>query len=117
MLKGFFHVPKAVNEPVKQYAPNSTEKAAVLVAYKKMWNATIDVPLYIGNQEIRTGITRNITAPHDHKHVVGTYHLAEKKHVTQAIENCLASKNAWANMAWEQRADRKSTRLNSSHVD
>ena len=104
MLKGFFHVPKAVNEPVKQYAPNSTEKAAVLVAYKKMWNATIDVPLYIGNQEIRTGNTRNMTAPHDHKHVVGTYHLAEKKHVTQAIENCLASKNAWANMAWEQRA-------------
>ncbi|MBC7641613.1 MAG: L-glutamate gamma-semialdehyde dehydrogenase [Flavobacterium sp.] len=104
MLKGFFHVPKAVNEPVKQYAPNSPEKAAVLAEYKKMWNTTIEVPLYIGSDEIRTGNTKNMTPPHDHKHVVGTYHLAEKNHVEKAIANCLASKTKWANMAWEQRA-------------
>ena len=104
MLKGFFHVPNPVNEPVKQYAPNSPEKKAVLDAYNKMWNETIDVPLYIGNDELCTGNTRNMTAPHDHKHVVGQYHLAEKKHVEQAIANCLDSKNKWANMAWEQRA-------------
>jgi 1-pyrroline-5-carboxylate dehydrogenase len=104
MLKGFFNIPKAVNEPVKSYAPNSPEKANVLEAYKKMWNETIDVPLYIGSEEIRTGNTRNMTAPHDHKHVVGTYHLAEKAHVEQTIANCLASRTKWANMAWEQRA-------------
>ena len=104
MLKGFFHVPKAVNEPVKSYAPNSPEKAAVLAAYKKMWNETIDVPNYIGSEEIRTGNTKNMTAPHDHKHVVGTYHLAEKVHIEKAISNALANRTKWANMAWEQRA-------------
>jgi 1-pyrroline-5-carboxylate dehydrogenase len=104
MLKGFFHVPKAVNEPVKSYAPNSPEKAAVLAAYKEMWNSKIDVPLYIGSEEIRTGNTRNMSAPHDHKHIVGTYHLAEKSHIEKAIANALESKKAWANMAWEQRA-------------
>ena len=104
MVKGFFHVPKAVNEPVKSYAPNSPEKAAVLAEYKKMWHATIDVPLYIGNEEIRTGNTKNITAPHDHKHIVGTYHLAEKAHVDQAIAHALSSKDHWADLAWEQRA-------------
>ncbi len=104
MLKGFFHVPKAVNEPVKGYAPNSPEKAAVQAAYTKMWNSKIDVPLYIGSEEIRTGNTKNMTAPHDHKHIVGTYHLAEKTHVEQAIVNALEAKTAWANMAWEQRA-------------
>jgi 1-pyrroline-5-carboxylate dehydrogenase len=104
MLKGFFNVPKAVNEPVKSYAPNSPEKAKVLEAYKKMWNETIDVPLYIGSEEIRTGNTRNMSAPHDHKHIVGTYHLAEKSHVEKAIANCLESRTKWANMAWEQRA-------------
>lgn len=104
MLKGFFHVPKAVNEPVKSYAPNSPEKAAVLAAYKQMWNSKIDVPLYIGSEEIRTGNTRNMSAPHDHKHIVGTYHLAEKAHIEKAIANALESKKAWANMAWEQRA-------------
>jgi 1-pyrroline-5-carboxylate dehydrogenase len=104
MLKGFFNVPKAVNEPVKGYAPNSPEKAAVQAAYTKMWNSTIDVPLYIGSEEIRTGNTKNMTAPHDHKHVVGTYHLAEKTHIEKAIANALESRTAWANMAWEQRA-------------
>jgi 1-pyrroline-5-carboxylate dehydrogenase len=104
MLKGFFHTPKAVNEPVKSYAPNSPEKAAVLAAYTKMWNETIDVPLYIGSEEIKTGNTRNMTAPHDHKHVVGTYHLAEKSHIEKAIANALESRTKWANMAWEQRA-------------
>ncbi len=104
MLKGFFNVPKAVNEPVKSYAPNSPEKVAVLAAYKQMWNSKIDVPLYIGSEEIRTGNTQNITAPHDHKHIVGTYHLAEKSHVEKAIANALDSRTKWANMAWEQRA-------------
>ena len=104
MLKGFFNVPKAVNEPVKSYAPNSPEKAAVLAAYKTMWNSKIDVPLYIGSEEIRTGNTRNMTAPHDHKHIVGTYHLAEKSHIEKAIANALEAKTKWANMAWEQRA-------------
>lgn len=104
MLKGFFHVPKAINEPVKSYAPNSPEKAAVLAAYKEMWNKQIDVPLYIGNEEIRTGNTRYMSSPHDHKHIVGTYHLAEKSHIEKAIANALASRKAWAAMPWEQRA-------------
>ncbi len=104
MPKGFFNVPKAVNEPVKSYAPNSPEKAAVLAAYKKMWNETIDVPMYIGSEQIRTGNTRTMSAPHDHQHIVGTYHLAEKSHIDKAIASALEARKAWANMPWEQRA-------------
>jgi 1-pyrroline-5-carboxylate dehydrogenase len=104
MPKGFFHVPKAVNEPVKSYAPNSTEKAAVLAAYKKMWNETIDVPMYIGSEQIKTGNTRTMSAPHNHQHIVGTYHLAEKSHVEKAIASALEARKKWANMPWEQRA-------------
>jgi 1-pyrroline-5-carboxylate dehydrogenase len=104
MLKGFFNIPKAVNEPVKTYAPNSPEKTKVLETYKQMWSTTIEVPLYIGSEEIRTGNTKNMSAPHDHKHIVGTYHLAEKKHIEKAIASALASRTKWANMAWEQRA-------------
>ncbi|WP_136668590.1 L-glutamate gamma-semialdehyde dehydrogenase [Flavobacterium sp. H122] len=104
MLKGFFNIPKAVNEPVKSYLPDSPETVAVHKAYNAMWNSTIDVPLYIGSEEIRTGNTRNMTPPHDHKHVVGTYHLAEKAHIEKAIANALESRTKWANMAWEQRA-------------
>lgn len=104
MPKGFFNVPLPVNEPVKSYIPNSPEKAAVLAAYKKMWNETIDVPLYIGSSEIKTGNTRTMSAPHNHKHVVGTYHLAEKTHVEQAISSAIEARKMWATMPWEHRA-------------
>jgi len=104
MPKGFFHVPKAVNEPVKSYAPNSPEKASVLAAYKKMWNETIDVPMYIGSEQIKTGNTRTMSAPHDHQHIVGTYHLAEKSHVEKAIASALEARKKWSQMPWEHRA-------------
>src|SRR6478672_2315755 len=104
MPKGFFHVPKAVNEPVKSYAPNTPERAAVQLAYAKMWNEKIDVPNYIASEEIRTGKTKNMTAPHDHQHVVGAYHLAEKKHIETAITTALEARTKWAAMPWEHRA-------------
>ncbi len=104
MSKGFFHVPKAVNEPVKSYAPNSPEKAAVLAAYKKMWNESIDVPMYIGSEQVRTGNTQNMSAPHDHQHIVGTYHVAEKKHIDAAIAAALEARKTWSQMPWEHRA-------------
>ncbi|NBL63670.1 L-glutamate gamma-semialdehyde dehydrogenase [Flavobacterium sp. NST-5] len=104
MPKGIFHVAKAVNEPVKSYAPNTPERKAVSEAYQKMWNEKIEVPLYIGSEEIKTGNTKNMTAPHDHQHVVGKYHLAEKSHVEKAIANALEARKNWAAMPWEQRA-------------
>lgn len=104
MSKGFFNVPNAVNEPVKSYAPNSPEKAAVLAAYKKMWNETIDVPMYIGSEQVRTGNTQTMSAPHDHQHIVGTYHVAEKKHIESAITAALEARKTWSQMPWEHRA-------------
>jgi 1-pyrroline-5-carboxylate dehydrogenase len=104
MSKGFYHVPNAVNEPVKSYAPNSPEKAAVLAAYKKMWNETIDVPMYIGSEQVRTGNTQTMSAPHDHQHIVGTYHIAEKKHIESAIAAALEARKTWSQMPWEHRA-------------
>ncbi len=104
MGKGFFEVPTAFNEPIKSYAPGTPEREAVLKQYKDYYNATVDVPLYIGGEEIRTGNTKPMSPPHDHKHVVGHYHIAEKKHVTKAIENALEAREAWANLTWEQRA-------------
>ena len=104
MPKGFFHVPKAVNEPVKSYAPNSPEKAAVLAAYKKMWNEKIDVPMYIGSEQIRTNNTKTMSAPHDHQHIVGVYHQADRTLVEKAITEALEARKKWAAMAWENRA-------------
>ncbi|MBO0331603.1 L-glutamate gamma-semialdehyde dehydrogenase [[Muricauda] lutisoli] len=104
MGKGFFQVPTAYNEPVLSYAPGSPEREEVLKQYKAFYSDKVDVPLYIGSEEIKTGNTKPMSPPHDHKHIVGHYHLAEKKHVEKAISNCLEARDAWANLTWEQRA-------------
>jgi 1-pyrroline-5-carboxylate dehydrogenase len=104
MPKGFFNVPKALNEPVKSYAPGTPEREQVLKAYKELWNTSIDVPLYIGKEQIKTGNTKTMSAPHDHQHIVGTYHLAEKTHVEKAISEALEARKSWAALPWEHRA-------------
>ena len=104
MGKGFFQVPVAYNEPIKTFAPGSSEREAVLAQYKSYYHGTVDVPMYINGKEVRTGNTRNMTPPHDHKHVVGQYHIGEQKHVQEAIETALEARTQWAAMPWEQRA-------------
>ncbi len=104
MGKGFFEVPIAVNEPIKGYAPGSTERTKVLDAYKKMYNSTIDVAMYINGVDVKTGNIDTMSPPHDHQHIVGTYHKAEKKNITTAISGALEARNTWANTPWEQRA-------------
>ena len=104
MLKGFFNVPKAVNEPVKSYAPGTPERAAVAATYTKMWNDQVEVPLYIGSEEIKTGDTKKMSAPHDHQHIVGVYHQADRALVEKAITEALEARKKWAAMAWENRA-------------
>ena len=104
MGKGFFQVPVAYNEPIKTFAPGSPEREAVLAQYKSYYHGTVDVPMYINGKEVRTGNTRNMTPPHDHKHVVGQYHIGEQKHVQEAIDTALEARNQWAAMPWEQRA-------------
>lgn len=104
MSKGFFHVPKAINEPVKLYAPGTAERAAVADTYTKMWNSQVEVPLYIGNEEIKTGNTKKMSAPHDHQHIVGVYHQADRNLIEKAIASALEARKKWAAMTWESRA-------------
>ncbi|MCO5724804.1 L-glutamate gamma-semialdehyde dehydrogenase [Robiginitalea marina] len=104
MGKGFFQVPPAVNEPVKSYAPGSPERDAVLKQYRAYYQGSEDIPMVIGGKEVRTGNTRRIAPPHDHRHQVGQYHLATQKEVDLAISTALEARKAWAALAWEQRA-------------
>lgn len=104
MGKGFFQVPVAYNEPIKSYAPGSPEREAVLAQYKSYYNGTVDIPMYINGKDVSTGNTRNMTPPHDHKHIVGQYHVGTQKHVQEAIDTALEARTKWAAMPWEQRA-------------
>jgi len=104
MPKGIYNVPKAVNEPIYSYAPGSPERAELQATIKKMRSEQIDVPMYIGGEEVRTGKLFAMTPPHDHQHILGHYHQGEKKHIQMAIDAALAAKPAWEALGWEHRA-------------
>jgi len=104
MGKGFFEVPIALNEPILAYAPGSPEREEVSNTYKKMYNSTIDVPMYINGKDVSTGDTSTMSPPHDHQHILGTYHKAEKIHIESAIATALEARKKWSRTPWEQRA-------------
>ena len=104
MSKGFFKVPVAINEPVRAYEPGSKHRDEVIASYNKMFNSNIDIPFYINGENITSSNHKLISPPHDHKHIVGKYFLAEKTHVDQAISGCLSAREKWANLPWEQRS-------------
>lgn len=104
MLKGFFNVPVPHNEPVLSFAPNSPERKALKAALAEARSKQIEVPMYIGGQQVKSDNKLPLTPPHDHQHVLGYYYKSDASHVTQAIEAALAAKSQWENMAWEQRA-------------
>lgn len=104
MLKGFFNVPTPVNEPVNSYAPGTKERVLLEAAIKEARTQEIDVPMYIGGKEVRTGNKVKMAPPHDHQHVLGYYHQGTKSHVEDAIHAALAAKEKWEKLPWEQRA-------------
>lgn len=105
MNTGYFNYPLPANEPVLSYAPGSAEKKKLKEVIFRLKNATIDVPMYIGGEEVRTGNTRTINPPHEKAHVLGTYHEGDGSHVEKAIAAALAARRSWSEMSWENRAN------------
>ncbi len=105
MNLGYFNYPMPVNEPVLNYAAGSAEKKRLKEVLAELKSTEIDVPMYIGNKEVRTHQKIAMHPPHEHKHVLGYFHAGEEKHVQLAIEAALAAKESWANMSWESRAN------------
>lgn len=104
MATGFFNVPTPKNEPVKSYAPNSPEKIALKAALAEARSKQIDIPMYIGSEQVMTNDKHAVSPPHDHQHVLGHYSMGDASHVTMAIEAALAAREKWANLSWEHRA-------------
>ncbi len=104
MSTGFFNIPVPKNEPVLSYAPGSKERTALKKALEEARAQVLDIPMYIGAEEVRSGNKKPLNPPHDHQHVLGYFHEGDKQHVTQAINAAMAAKELWAGLSWENRA-------------
>ena len=105
MSNAHFKVPEIINEPVNSYAPGTPQRESLLKKYNEMYNQSpIDVPMYIGGEEVRTDNKMKMSPPHDHQKVLGHFNYGTKEHVTKAIDAALEAKEKWANLPWEHRA-------------
>ncbi len=104
MSTGFYKIPKAQNEPVKNYASGSPEREQLQKTLAEYRSKEADIPMYIGGKEVRTGERKRLAPPHDHHHTLAHFHRGGKEHVEQAITAALAAKTNWENLSWEHRA-------------
>lgn len=102
---GNFYYPLPHNEPVLNYAPGSQERELLKQKLQELKSTKADVPMYIGNEEVRTGKKVEIHPPHERNHVLGSFHQGDASHVKKAINAALKAKDKWANMSWENRAN------------
>ncbi len=102
---GYFNYPLPHNEPVLSYAPGSNEREILKRTLKELKNTEHDIPMYIGDKEVRTGKKTAIHPPHEIAHTLGYFHAGDEKHVRQAIDAALKAKESWENTSWEHRAN------------
>ena len=97
-------MPVPMNEPIRSYAPGSPERKELKARLRAMAAERVDIPLVIGGREVRTGATAPTVMPHDHRHVLADYHLADAKHVTNAIDAARAAHREWSRWSLDDRA-------------
>lgn len=104
MHYGNFSFPMPANEPVLSYAPGTQERRALKAALADLEQQQIDIPMYIGGKEVRTGDLREVRPPHDTKKILGRYHYGKAGNIKDAIDAALAAKKGWESLTWENRA-------------
>jgi len=105
MKNTFFEIPMPVNEPVKEYRPGSSEKTELKKELSNLKNNEVDIPMYIGNKEVRTENKIRISPPHDHKYTLGYYNQGDGSHVKMAIDAAMNAKQKWNDMGPVKRAN------------
>jgi 1-pyrroline-5-carboxylate dehydrogenase len=101
---GIFRVPLPVNEPVRDHAPGSPERASLQLRLEQMRGERIEIPLIIGGEEVRTGNLKQAVMPHDKDHVLADVHQGGPKEVEAAVKASAEAWEDWHRVPWEERA-------------
>ncbi len=104
MNNAVFNFEDPKNENVLNYEPKSNERSNLIKELEKQSKQQIEIPLIIGGKEIRTGKIGKVVMPHDHKHVLATYHMSTEKEVKLAIDEAMKARKEWADLSWVVRS-------------
>ncbi|MDE2731210.1 MAG: L-glutamate gamma-semialdehyde dehydrogenase [Bacteroidota bacterium] len=97
-------IPDAINEPVLSYAPGSPERRSLQAKLASMKESVVDIPAFIGGEEVRTGRTAAVRPPHEHAHTLAQVHHCGTAEVSRAIEAAREARHDWSGMHYTDRA-------------
>ncbi len=96
--------PQPSNEPVRDYAPGSPERASLKAELNRQLGEIVEIPIIIGGREVRTGNTFDVPMPHDHGHILARCHMAGPAEAEAARDAALEAWQEWSTWPWEGRA-------------
>jgi 1-pyrroline-5-carboxylate dehydrogenase len=99
-----FRPPSPRNEPIRDYAPGSPERASLQVRLEQMKRERPEIPLVIGGKDVTTGIMSEAVMPHDKDHVLADVHQGGAAEVEMAIKAAGEAWDDWHRLPWEERA-------------
>ena len=98
-------LPYPKNEPIREYLKGTEERESIQKKLVEMSSQKFDIPIIIDGQEYRTDDIGECVMPHNHQHVLGTYHNASEKEINLAIESSLDAWSEWSNTSLQDRAE------------
>jgi 1-pyrroline-5-carboxylate dehydrogenase len=101
---GIFRPPKPTNEPVRDYAPGSPERAELKQRLAEMERERLEIPLVIGGEDVTTGDLTESVMPHRKDHVLADVHQGGAAEVDRAIKAAAEAWEDWSRLPWEERA-------------
>ncbi|GAA0217782.1 L-glutamate gamma-semialdehyde dehydrogenase [Actinomadura nitritigenes] len=99
-------VPTPENEPVRGYAPGSSERARLEAKLAELTaEAPIDLPMTIGGERrLGAGAKVAVVQPHRHASVLGTFGTATADDARDAIAAALEAAPKWRALPFDERA-------------
>ncbi|HUA43533.1 MAG TPA: L-glutamate gamma-semialdehyde dehydrogenase [Streptosporangiaceae bacterium] len=99
------NVPFFGNEPIKGYAPGSSERAALEQKIKELAGERTDLTMTVGGQQRQAGGEPiDVVEPHNHRHVLGQLRNATPADLAAAIEAARQAAPGWRALSFDDRA-------------
>ncbi|MCW2723040.1 L-glutamate gamma-semialdehyde dehydrogenase [Pseudonocardia sp.] len=97
--------PTPHNEPVRDYAPGSPERAGLQGALAELGGQQHELTVTIdGRRHMAGGARIDVVAPHDHAHVLGVTANAGHEDAKAAVESSLRTAPMWRDLPFDERA-------------
>jgi 1-pyrroline-5-carboxylate dehydrogenase len=104
-MDALFVTPDPRNEPVRDYAPGSPERAGIERRLAELAGEQLELTMTIdGQQKMAGGVAIDVVQPHKHAHVLGVAHDATNADAVAAVTAAKKAAPMWRELPFEDRA-------------